>query len=188
MLPLKIWSMFPDIVLWRNPWNITSCPWYKGEKEDATPVIVPPRKIEEPTEWVSGMVVVEKPNGDLRPQTTQQSDQTTASQNAYYRWSPRGNGGCKVLHECRRKSRLLVNSSLDVCDTLGKIYIPEITFWYTFCEWSVSSWGCQHHCRSQRIHEPEDDIIIWGRTIEEHDENLEKSDGSHLGLGVSGDF
>ena len=178
-------------------------------KEDATPVIVPPRKIahalkgkvkakldkmvsegiiskvEEPTEWVSGMVVVEKANGDLRL-CIDPRPLNKAIKRQHHKMPTTD----EVLAEMAEAKFF---SKVDASSGYWQIQVSEeSTNLLTF----TTPWGRYKFLRlpfgihsASEVFQVEvaniiaglkgcmnlqDDIIIWGRTRDEHDENLRK--------------
>ena len=178
-------------------------------KADATPVIVPPRKIahalkdkvkakldkmisegiiqkvEEPTEWVSGMVVVEKPNGDLRL-CIDPRPLNKAIKRQHHKMPTTD----EVLAEMADAK---VFSKVDASSGYWQIKVTEessnlLTFTTPWGRYKFLRLPFGIHSASEVFQVEvgniiaglkgcknlQDDIIIWGRNKEEHDENLRK--------------
>ena len=178
-------------------------------KDDINPVVVPPRKIahalkpkvkakldkmvaegiitkvEEPTEWVSGMVIVEKTNGDIR--ICIDPRQLNKAIKRQHHKMPTTD---EILAEMADAKFF---SKVDASSGYWQIQVSdESTNLLTF----ATPWGRYKFLRLPfGIHSAtevfqvevaniiagltgcvnlQDDIIIWGRTQEEHDKNLEK--------------
>lgn len=177
--------------------------------EDVTPIVVPPRKIahamkskvkakldkmqaegiiakvEEPTEWVSGMVIVEKPNGDIR--VCIDPKQLNKAIKRQHHKMPTTD---EILAEMADAKFF---SKVDASSGYWQIKVThESSNLLTF----ATPWGRYKFLRlpfgihsASEVFQVEvaniiaglsdcvnlqDDIIIWGKTKEEHDSNLEK--------------
>lgn len=143
------------------------------------------RKIEEPTEWVNSLVIVEKPDGDLRL-CIDPKDLNKAIQREHYRLPTKSDITSAMSGAC-------YFSKLDASSGFYQIVLDEestklCTFNTPFgrhcfqrLPFGISSAPEVFHKTVQQLFDGIegvgvfiDDVVVWGRSREEHDERLRK--------------
>lgn len=143
------------------------------------------RKIEEPTEWVNSLVIVEKPDGDLRL-CIDPKDLNKAIQREHYRLPTKTDITSAMSGAC-------YFSKLDASSGFYQIVLDEestklCTFNTPFgrhcfqrLPFGISSAPEVFHKTVQQLFDGIegvgvfiDDVVVWGRSKEEHDERLRR--------------
>lgn len=141
------------------------------------------RKIEEPTEWVNSLVIVEKPNGDLRL-CIDPKDLNKAIQREHYRLPTKSDITSTMSGACYF-TKLDASSGLyqivldDESSKLCTFNTPFGRHCFLRLPFGISSAPEVFHRTVQQLFDGIewvgvfiDDVVVWGKTKAEHDERL----------------
>ena len=143
------------------------------------------QRVEEPTEWVNSMVIVTKPNGNLRI-CLDPRNLNKAIQREHFKLPTREEimsnfAGAKIFTKLDASSGFWQLQLDDESSKLCTFNTPFGRYRYLRLPFGISSAPEIYHRTVHNLFEHMkgvdtsiDDIIVWGNTVQEHDENLRR--------------